>query len=123
VINEISRAVERINARKVAAYGEPDEDGALDGGGVDRTASEQLVGLDLHPDEVSKAAVRAREMFELATASDAEPEDAAAGLWLEGLIIGLFIAQEREALASPLTKLADEVEAEAKQPTPGKPAE
>jgi hypothetical protein len=100
VNGEIARALDRHDARKIAAYGEPDDTGAMAGGGVQREASWQIIGLDLPSDEVSAAAVRAREMFKLATETGGAPEDAAAALWLEGLVIGLFIAEERAAVAS-----------------------
>jgi hypothetical protein len=93
---EIAAAARRIEERKIAAYGPPDERGDLAGGGVDLEATDQLSGLDLDPGEASRAALRARRLFELAVSAGADPSDAGAALWLEGLAVGLLIAEARK---------------------------
>lgn len=92
---ELAAALQRSDQRKVAAYGSPDDRGAMSGGGVDCSATQQLSGTDLDAREVEQAAYRARDMFKLAVDTGGDPADAGAALWLEGLVIGLLVAEAR----------------------------
>lgn len=98
---EIATAVKRINARKEARWGPAEPGGAIAGGGVDPDGSALLSGLDLDPREVTGFCLDAREVFLMGVRTGAPPADVGAALWLEGLVIGLLIAERRREGEGP----------------------
>ena len=95
---ELEAALRRLDARKVAAVGEPDETGQIGDGGVSLGAGRYLLsGLDVDPEELGEFCAQARAMFSRAVVmGGASPLDTAAALFLEGVAVGLLVAEARQ---------------------------
>jgi hypothetical protein len=96
--DELRRATLRMDDRKRARFGEPDEKGRIGGGGVHDEGDEGatlLSGTDLDPIEVKTYCARARQIADTAATDGADLRDLAAAMWLEGIVLGLLIAEGR----------------------------
>jgi hypothetical protein len=92
-VGEIADAAHRLDERKAAAMG-PLGEGLLtdeEGG-----ALYMLSGLDLDLEEVRDFSAKARQITFACAMNGATITDIAAALWVEGVAMGLLIAEDRD---------------------------